>query len=74
MGYHLGIARIFGKDERYALYDISYTNAVMYSRAVPLMGDESEDGKPDFDESLDANNPDNFGKFSDFDEEEIVRA
>lgn len=44
----------------------------MYSRAVPLMGDESEDGKPDFDESLDANNPDNFDKFSNFEDEEIV--
>jgi hypothetical protein len=39
------------------------------------MGDESEGGdKPEFDESLDANNPDNFDKFSDFEDEEIVRA
>ena len=46
----------------------------MYSRVVPLMGDETEDDKPAFDESLDANNPENFGKFSDFEDEEIVRA
>jgi hypothetical protein len=59
-------------DPREALYDISYINAVMYSRAVPLMGDETEDDTPEFDESLDANNPDNFDKFSNFEDEEIV--
>ena len=33
-----------------------------------------EDKQPDFDESLDANNPDNFNKFDDFDDdEEVVR-
>ena len=59
-------------DQKEALYNISYTNAVMYSRAVPLVGDESEDDAPEFDESLDANNPDNFDKFSNFEDEEIV--
>lgn len=71
----LGIARIFGKDEKYALYEISYTNAIMYSRAVPLAGDVSDGGdRPLYDDRLDANNPDNFNKFNDFDDEEIVRA
>ena len=45
----------------------------MYSRAVPLMGDVSDD-RPLYDDSLDANNPDNFNKFHDFDDEEIVKA
>lgn len=68
----LGIAKIFGKDEKYALYEISYTNAVMYSRAVPLSGDIADnDGKPLYDDSLDANNPANFT--DDDIEEEIIR-
>ena len=58
--------------DKQALYDISYKNAIMYSRAMPMPNDKSED-KPIYDDSLDANNPDNFNKFNDFDEEEIVR-
>lgn len=47
----------------------------MYSRAVPLAGDVSDGGdRPLYDDRLDANNPDNFNKFNDFDDEEIVRA
>lgn len=47
----------------------------MYSRAVPLMGDESEkDDKPLYDDTLDANNPDNYNKFDDFEDEIVVRA
>ncbi len=40
-----------------------------------MPNDETDEGKkPDFDESLDANNPDNFNKFDDFDDdEEVVR-
>lgn len=53
-----------------ALYDISYVNAVMYSRALPMLNDEKDDS-PLFDESKDANNPDNFKDFTD--DEEIVR-
>lgn len=49
---------------------MSYVNAIMYSHAVPLPDDKSDD-KPLFDESKDANNPDNFDIEG---EEEIVRA
>lgn len=42
---------------------------VMYGASVPLF-DDVKDDKPDFDESLDANNPDNF---QDDLEEEVVR-
>ena len=65
---------MFGLTAREALYDISYKNAIMYSRAMPMPNDETEDDKPLFDESLDANNPDNFNKFNDFEDEEVVRA
>lgn len=68
----LGIARIFGVTEKYALYEISYVNAIMYSRVVPLPNDGSDEDKPLFDGSKDANNPDNFNDFEG--DEEIVKA
>jgi hypothetical protein len=61
-----------GVTEKYALYNISYVNAVMYSRALPMPDDEKEDDKPLYDDSKDANNPDNFKDFTD--DEEIVKA
>lgn len=65
---------MFGMTAKEALYDISYKNAIMYSRAMPMPNDETEDeNQPLFDESLDANNPDNFNKFNDFEDEEVVR-
>lgn len=65
---------MFGMTDKEALYDISYKNAIMYSRAMPMPNDETEDeNQPLFDESLDANNPDNFNKFNDFEDEEVVR-
>ena len=38
------------------LYDISHENLVMYTKATPYYDDE----KDDWDDSIDANNPDNF--------------
>ena len=68
----LGIARTLGVTEKYALYDISYVNAIMYSRAMPMPGDKGENGNaPLYDGSKDANNPENFTDFTD--DEEIVR-
>lgn len=69
----LGIAKTFGMTDKQALYDISYKNAVMYSRTMPMPDDKSETDRPIYDDSLDANNPDNFNKFNDFDKEETVR-
>lgn len=44
---------------------MSYLNALMYSRAMPMPGDESETADaPLYDDALDANNPDNFDKFT----------
>lgn len=40
------------------LYDMSWQNLVLYSAATPQFDDEKE---KKWDESLDANNPDNFG-------------
>lgn len=56
----------------YALDEISYVNAVMYSRATPMFGDgeESKDA-PSYDGSKDANV---VGRFDDFDgDEETIR-
>lgn len=71
----LGVAKMFGVTAKEALYGISYKNAIMYSRAMPMPNDETEDdSKPLFDDSLDANDPNNFDKFNDFEDEQIVRA
>ena len=70
----LGIAKMFGLTEREALYGISYKNAIMYSRAMPMPNDETEDEQPPYDDGLDANNPDNYSKFNGFEDEEVVRA
>lgn len=67
----LGAAKTLGVNEKYVLYDMSYVNALMYSKVVPMYGDKSEaENQPPFDASLDANDTD---KFNDFEEEEIVR-
>lgn len=66
------MAKIFGVTEKYALFDISFTNALMYGRAVPMPGDDKEsDNAPLYDESKDACNPDNFPEFED---EIIIKA
>ena len=54
----------------YALDDISYVNAIMYSRALPMYGDEDEDDGVRYDESKDACDPNNF---EDFEGEQTVR-
>ncbi len=60
----LGIARTLGVTEKYALYDISYVNAIMYSRAMPMPGDKAEnDNTPLYDGSKDANDPREFQGF-----------
>lgn len=66
----LGIAKIFGVTEKYALYEISYVNALLYSRAVPMPKDGEDEDAPLFDENKDMNDPINFETF---DNEEVVR-
>ena len=66
----LGIAKTFGVTEKYALYEMSYTNAILYSRAMPMPDDEKDNDTPLYDGTKDANDPNNF---NDFNEEEIVR-
>lgn len=67
----LGVAKAFGITAREALYDISYANAILYSRAVPLYGDTSDEGGlPPFDDAKDANNP---ALFNDFEGEKVIR-
>lgn len=66
----MGIAKNLGISLHDALYEISYQNAILYSRATPLPDDERESDAPRFDASKDANNPD---LYTDLDDEEIVR-
>lgn len=47
---------------------MSYANLIMYGHAAPYYDDVEDD----WDESLDANNPDNFNNDND-EEEEFVR-
>lgn len=63
------MTKTFGTTPDFALYDISYTNAILYGRAMPQYGDKDEDNG--FDETKDACNPSNFKDFTaDF---EVVR-
>lgn len=71
----LGIAKTFGVSPKYALYDISYVNALMYSHAVPMpydKNDNEDNDKPLYDDSKDANNPNNFNDFIE-DEESVTK-
>ena len=53
----LGVAKTFGVTDKYALYEISFVNALLYSRAIPMPGDsESKKDAPLYDASKDANN------------------
>ena len=49
----------------YVLDKVTYQNLIMYSKVVPCYDDEQDD----WDESIDANNPDNFSNSAD---EEII--
>lgn len=51
------------------LYDISYENLLLYSKATPCY----DDVKDDWDSTIDANNPDNFKGTADNNEEVYVR-
>lgn len=53
----------------HVLYEMSYQNLLMYSAATP----HYDDVKDDWDDSIDANNPDNFNKNNNDDEEEFIR-
>lgn len=67
------MANLLGVSEKYVLYEMSYTNLIMYSRAMPHPDYESKketNDRPLFDESKDANED---IKITDDDEEEIVR-
>ena len=59
----LGVCKNIGCTPDYALYEMSYANVILYSRATPTYDDikeSRESKKKKFDKSLDANNPDNF--------------
>ena len=55
----IGWSKAMNVSPDYILYEISYENLLLYSAATPLYDDE-KDEDDGWDESLDANNPDNF--------------
>ncbi len=64
------MAKTFDLSFDEALHGISYQNLMLYNLAMPGYDDE-EDNAPEFDESKDANNPDNFASDED---EKVIRA
>lgn len=57
----LGVCKNLGVTPEYALYEMSYANAVMYNKVTPTYEDTKQEKSNDkWDESLDADNPDNF--------------
>lgn len=52
----LGWAKNLNTTPEHVLYEMSYENLLLYSKATPCYDDE----KDEWDETLDANNPDNF--------------
>ena len=55
----------------YILHQISYENLVLYSSAAPSY-DIKDKEEEEWDDSIDANNPDNFNNSNDTDEEEFI--
>jgi hypothetical protein len=53
----LGACKNLGVTPDYVLHSMTYENMIMYGFATPTY---DLDDKDDWDESLDANNPDNF--------------
>jgi hypothetical protein len=44
----------------YILYQMSYINVALYSSVLPSYDEKKKENEQDFDESKDANDPDNF--------------
>lgn len=63
-----GWAKMFNTTPDYVLYEMSHENLLMYSYATPSYDNEDSE---EWDDSLDANNPDNFNDNED-EEEEFV--
>lgn len=63
----LGWAKNLNMKPSEVLYDVSYENLLLYSKATPCY----DDVKDDWDDSIDANDPGNFNKKQDNDEEEV---
>lgn len=59
----------FNTTPEYILHGISYKNLILYSSAAPSYGD-TKDGGDEWDDSIDANNPDNFNNNEE--EEEFI--
>ena len=64
-------AKNLGVSPDYVLNEMSYINVLMYGYATPRYDSRKDKKKEEWDDSIDANNPDNFK--SDNDEEEFVR-
>lgn len=64
-----GWAQSLNATPEYILHEISYQNLVLYSSAAPSYS--SKEKEEEWDDSIDANNPDNFNgsQYTDEDEE-----
>lgn len=65
----IGWAKNMNATPDYVLYEMSFENAILYSAATPAYDDE----KDDWDDELDANNPNNFKNKSNDSKEVYVR-
>lgn len=63
-----GWAKLLNTTPGYVLYEMSYENLLMYGYAAPSYDDEEAE---EWDDRLDANNPDNFNDNADEEEEFI---
>lgn len=66
-GLVVGWAKNLNTTPEHVLYEMSFENMILYSAATPAYGDEQSD----WDDGLDANNPDNFKKTKNGTNEEI---
>lgn len=67
----LGLAKTLNVNEKYILHDISFINALLYSRSVPVPGDTDDDTDTmPYDAKRDACDPNNFEDI----EEQIIKA
>lgn len=61
------MAKSFGVSFDYVLYDLSYDNLLLYGFATPSYNSKKKTEEP-WDDSIDANNPDNFNNGNEEDE------
>ena len=62
-------AQMFHTTPDYILHGISYQNLLLYNKAIPTYNTDPKKEEKEWDDRLDANNPDNFNDFTDLEYE-----